>query len=106
MKMLDVKSELALATLILGAGFCISIFAFNVTWLWAAWLLTVGFYEGSALSSRVSRIAVLICLFSTFFVLFAIFARSMPIYSLNWIGANRVEISSLGEEWRIVLRRR
>lgn len=99
----DAKRKLTIATVILVAGCCIGLLAFNVRTLWIVWLLTVGFFVGSALAPRMSGIAISTCLVATFAIAATLCIRMAPVFSLNWSGADRVEISRLVGDWKIVL---
>ncbi len=99
----DAKRKLAIVLAILATGFCVGAFAFNVTPMWVAWFLTVGFFAGSALAPQMSRVAVTICLLATSSVALAMVARTLPIYELNWTGADQVEISRIADDWKILL---
>ncbi len=101
--MLDAKRKIAIALTILGTGFCILLFAFNVEQLWIVWLLTVGFFAGSSLSPRMTPIALAVCLMAPTSIVMTIIARSLPLYSLHWSGADTIEIATLAEDWKIVI---
>ena len=99
----DAKRKLAIALAILATGYYVGAFAYNVKSIWVAWFLTVGFFAASALAPQMSRVAVTICLLATTSVALTIAARTLPIYELNWKGADQVEISRIADDWKILL---
>lgn len=88
---------------ILVAGIFILLFAPNVTQLWVLWLLTLGFFCGSALAPRMETFAVGGCAISVFVVATTLISRCLPIYALDWRFASRVEISDLSQTWKVAL---
>jgi hypothetical protein len=88
---------------ILVAGIFILLFAPNVTQLWVVWLLTIGFFCGSALAPRMGIFAVGVCAISVLAVATTLISRRLPIYALDWRFASRVEISDLSGTWKVAL---
>jgi hypothetical protein len=101
--MTDRTCKLFLLALILLSGFCVLLFALNVSTLWAVWLLTIGFFFGSALAPRMETLAVTVCVLSVLAVATTLISRRLPIYALDWRFAERVEISDIAEEWKVSL---
>lgn len=101
--MTDYTRKLYFLLLILASGLLIFLFALNVTELWGVWLLTIGFFFGSALAPRMERNGVVICTLAVVAIVATLISRRLPIYTLDWRFADRVEISDLGETWKVVL---
>jgi hypothetical protein len=101
--MTDRMRKLILLISILVAGILVFVFAGNVMELWVLWLLTIGFFFGSALASPMSRFPVVLCGLSVLAIATTLVCRSFPIYSLDWRLADRVEISDLEGTMKIVL---
>ncbi|QDT11021.1 hypothetical protein K239x_30140 [Planctomycetes bacterium K23_9] len=100
-QMSDAKRKLALAALVVILGFCVALFAFNEGQLWAFWLVTLGFFLGVALSPKLTNTAILICSIATLSIAAALIYRGLPIHSLPWAGADRVEIDNSDDDSRI-----
>ena len=97
----DAKRKLVLAVLVVTLGVCVALFAFNESLLWALWLVTLGFFLGVALSPRLTKTAILISSVATFSIAAALVYRALPIHSLPWAGADRVEIYNSDDNSRI-----
>lgn len=95
------KLQILFACILIGVGAVILLFAHNVTGFWVAWLLIIGFYIGSLTTGEFSRVAVFVCTFATIGISLCLIGRTLPIHSLNWRGADRIQISSIDRSWQI-----
>jgi len=101
--MTDRMRKLILLISILFSGTLVFLFAGEVTELWVLWLLTIGFFFGSALASPMSRLPVLLCGLAVLAITTTLLFRRLPIHSLGWRLADRVEISDLDGTMKVVL---
>lgn len=85
-----------IAVALLCSGICTGLFAHNVLPLWILWLLTVGFFVGSAISPQMPSVAKVFCLAASCVILLSVVARTLPIHSIGWTGASSIQISKPG----------
>jgi hypothetical protein len=101
--MTDRMRKLILLISILVSGILVFLFAGNVTELWVLWLLTIGFFFGSAQALPMNRFPVVLCGLAVLAIGTTLLFRRLPIYSLDWRPVDRVEISNLDGTTKIVL---
>lgn len=101
--MTDVLCKSILSISILASGTCIAFYAHDVNRLWTIWLLTTGFFVGSALAPSMTTFATSICILSLLAISASLIVRRLPIHKLDWAGVDRIEISSLDSNWKVVL---
>ena len=99
----DLAAKSILLIALFASGYCIALFAHNVRRLWVVWLLTTGFFIGSALAPTMTAMASIVCALSILAMFVALIMRRLPVHSLAWGVADRIEISALAEEWTITL---
>jgi hypothetical protein len=88
--------------LLLSVGI-IALLAFNVRELWTAWYIAFGIFIGKIVSLGKARLAYLICGLILIVIVGYVVVRALPLHSLPWRDADRLEISVLHEDWKIEL---
>ena len=78
------------------SGILVALLALNFTELWILWLLRIGFFCASALSSPMGKFPVVLCGIAALAIITTLIFRRLPIHSLDWGPADRIEFSDFG----------